>query len=134
MAAVAITAANVALSGTGQTTISVTAGGAITQGQVVRVNNGQYVEADHTTSTLAQAAGVSLTKMTAASDGGVVVTEGLMYIGGTLTKGATYYLGGSAGTLVPFADLTAGDYITPVGVAYSTNQLYVLPYASGQTI
>jgi len=130
MAAVTITAGNVALSDTGQTYLVGTLGGTVTQGQVVRVNNGAYVAANNTTSADADCAGVAITKGDS-GDACLIVTKGKIAAGGTLTLGQEYYVGNSAGTYGPQSDVTAGDYISAIGIAVSTNELYVLPYASG---
>lgn len=42
----------------------------------------------------------------------------------TLVAGTPYYLG-SAGAIIPFADLTTGNWMTQVGYAYSTSSFMV---------
>jgi hypothetical protein len=54
-----------------------------------------------------------------------VIKDGDLTVGAVLTKGVGYYLGGTAGTIVPVADLTTGDYTCFLGIAKSTSVLAV---------
>ena len=55
---------------------------------------------------------------------GYVATEGsVILVGTTMTVGLTYYLGATAGEIVPEADLTTGNRVTRLGTAASATQL-----------
>lgn len=43
----------------------------------------------------------------------------------TFTKGTPYFLGTTAGDIVPFADLASGDYVSYLGVAKTTTTFAV---------
>lgn len=54
-----------------------------------------------------------------------VLKGGDITIGATLEIGEAYYLGGTAGTIVPFTDLGANDYVVFIGIAKSASVLTV---------
>lgn len=127
MAALSITAANVNIGEAAVRLDKVTGGEAITQGMPVwkntSTNPAKYYKADSNASaSTATAAGIALTACS--GDGGTFVImsgEGvLMNLGATLVVGETYCVGATAGTIVPIADLTTGDYPFILGQATTT--------------
>lgn len=55
---------------------------------------------------------------------GYVATSGsIILVGATMAIGETYYLGATAGEIIPDADLTTGNYVTRLGTASSATQL-----------
>lgn len=127
MTALSITAANVLAASTASTRQG-SAGATITQGQVVYfdTDTNTYKLADTNSATAAarSPAGIALN---GASSGQplMVLTAGDVTIGATLSAGVAYYLGGTAGSIVPVADLTTGDYPAIIGIAKSTTVLAV---------
>ena len=81
--------------------------------------------------TTAAAKGIALTPGVA--DGyGIVATGGsIVLVGTTMTVGTTYNVGSTAGSIVPNADLTTGDYVTTLGTASSATQLDLAINATG---
>lgn len=132
MAALTITAANV-LPGSNAETRQGTAGATITQGQVVYLDSATntYKLADtNGAAALRSPAGIALNGASAGQPL-MVQTGGDITIGATLTAGTAYYLGGTAGTIVPVGDLTTGDYPVIIGIAKSTTVLAVKIVESG---
>lgn len=88
-----------------------------------RASDGQLELADADVLASGKCVGISL------NGGGVgqpidYIEEGDLTIDG-LTAGVTYAVSPTAGGIEPLADLTAGDYITILGVATSTTNLRV---------
>ena len=81
--------------------------------------------------TTAAAKGVAMTPGVA--DGyGIVATGGsVVLVGTTMTVGTTYNVGSTAGSIVPNADLTTGDYVTTLGTASTATQLDLAINATG---
>jgi hypothetical protein len=72
--------------------------------------------------------------MTPGIDGGyglVAISGSIILVGTTMLVGESYYAGATAGTIVPDADLTTGDYISRVGVASSATQILLAIEATG---
>jgi hypothetical protein len=133
MAAITITAANVA-PGQGATIRVVQFGEAVTAGMpcYLKAADNKYWKADaNAGSAEAAAAVITLTKGDA-NGYGAVITAGKMQIGATVTKGEPYFVGATAGDIVPAADLASGWYTTELGIASSTTELVVSINASGQ--
>lgn len=132
MSALSITAANVAwISGTKNT--SYNAGAAIAAGQPVYLdaatNTIKVCDADASAAT-ADCFGVAIS--TGVSGQPVTVqTDGTLTIGGTMTLGEVYFLGTTAGALIPAADLANPARTTIVGVATSTTVMTLKLYTSG---
>lgn len=126
MTAVSITAANVA-AGSNASQKSGIAGATITAGQVLYYDSAttSYKLADTDGATaLRTPAGIALH---GASSGQPItmLTKGLITIGGTVTAGTPYFLGATAGTIVPFADLTTGAYPCFLGIATTSGILNI---------
>jgi hypothetical protein len=55
---------------------------------------------------------------------GYVATGGsVILVGTTMAVGEVYYVGGTAGSIIPHGDLTTNDYVSRIGTAASTTQL-----------
>ncbi|WP_420406921.1 hypothetical protein [Hoeflea sp.] len=127
MTALSITAANVIAAG-GANVENGVAGATITQGEVVYRDTSTskfgLADCDSATANVRVAYGIALN---GASDGQPlrVLKSGDITIGATLTIGAAYYLGATAGEIVPYADLVEDDYIVFLGVAKSASVLSV---------
>lgn len=125
MANVTITANNV-VPGTDADIKYGRAGVAITAGQVVYLSDAtkKYALADNNDATgnVRTAVGIAL-NVAALNQPVAVQTGGELTIGGTLVVGATYYLSDTPGAIAPAADLTAGEYVTIIGVAVSASVL-----------
>jgi hypothetical protein len=129
-----ITAASCVPATTGaQFDISHVAGEAITAGQPVYVKaaDSKLYKADANASS-ATAAAVGIAVCNAAAGQPCAFQKGGdLTIGGTMTKGAIYYVSETAGGICPEADLMAGDYVTQLGYAKSTTVLTVRVNATG---
>ena len=66
---------------------------------------------------------VALSAMPAASGGKCIVLQNgdRVNLGAILTKGVTYYMGRTAGTIVPFSDLATPDKVVPLIYAETTS-------------
>lgn len=134
MAALSITAANV---GTNSTSCvidsSITYGETITQGQPVyrKASDQLYYKADaNASSATAEAIGIAMTSG-AANQPGVICKGGNIKIGATTAVGQIYCVGATAGEIVPYGDLTTGDYVTILGYGSSTSTIFVDVTATG---
>lgn len=128
MTALSITAANV-LAGTGAVIEYGTAGAAVTAGQAVYLDEavtGKYQLADTNSATAAarKARGIAL-HAAASGQPLAILKSGSITIGATVTPGVAYYLGGTAGAIVPVGDLTTGDYPCLIGMATSATAINV---------
>lgn len=128
MAALTITAANVAVGASTTKTRLVQAGEALTQGQAVYLNttdNKWYRADSNASATTARAGAIVLSP--AATNGYAIISvpaelpgQSLINLGATLVVGQVYCVGATAGSIVPITDLTTGDYVTILGVAQTT--------------
>lgn len=136
MADLSITAANV-IAGVGARKALGTAGATITAGKVVYLdaadNEYKLADTDSATEAVRSPAGIALN---GASDGQplVVLEEGPITIGATMTAGTVYYLSPNAGGIAPVADILAGDYPVIIGIATSTTVLNVNIQEAGVAI
>lgn len=136
MSDLSITAANV-LAGSGATTRLGTAGATITAGKAVYLdssdNEYKLADCDSATAAVRSPVGIALN---GASDGQplVVLTEGPITIGATMTAGIAYYLSPNAGGICPVADVLTGDYPVILGIATSTTVLDVNIQEAGVAI
>lgn len=127
MTALSITAANV-IAGTGATVENGLAGATITAGQLVYQDpdTKKYGLADCNSATVAvrTVRGIALN---GAADGQPlrILKAGDITIGATMTVGAAYYLGGTAGTIIPAADLATADFVSLIGIAKTATVLTV---------
>lgn len=125
MADLSITAANVRLATALAQVVVLRVSEIVDAGEVVYKNGDKYSLADASAQATAAASYVALTNGVA--DGFIVaVKTGLVYVGtSALTKGVQYVVSATAGKIAPIGDLSTGDYITHVGVAATTDTLYV---------
>jgi hypothetical protein len=127
MAAITITAANVAWV-SGPTLSDQIAGEAFTAGMAVyQADNGTWLKAQGD-GTEAEAGdnnvGVALfTADAAGARGSIASTGAVVAYGAVLTKGLVYIVGDTAGSIYPSADAGSGDQMTILGLAISTSQL-----------
>lgn len=133
MADLTITAANVKPL-TGATLQTVTYGETIDQGESVYLSANKYYKADADASEAAAAA-VAIAITPGVADGvGVIATRGSINVGATLTQGEIYVVSGNAGGIAPEGDLASGDYVTIIGIARSSSELYINIIASGAQV
>lgn len=86
--------------------------------------DGEYLLADADLSAAAKAA--SAIAITPGIDGGqgIIATAGnLIFVGATMVVGTTYFLGPTAGDVVPYADLSIGDYVVRLGTARTATEI-----------
>jgi len=98
-------------------------GGTITPGIPVYVaTDGMYEACDADVAASALCAGIALTS---GSDGqrGFIQTEGYITIGATIAIGQTYVVSTNAGKIALESDITTGDFMCILGVAYSATVL-----------
>lgn len=100
-------------------------GDTISPGQpLYRQADGEHSRSDADASALTKAVvGIA---MTPGIDGGqgVMVDEGnIILVGATMTVGVTYFAGPSLGEIVPYADLSTGDYVVRIGTAKSATEM-----------
>jgi hypothetical protein len=134
MSDISITATSV-LQGGNAVVVHGIAGAAITAGQVVYLDaaTGKWKLADANGSGTTHPGGIALNG--AASGQPVAVqTSGDITVGGSLTAGSRYYLSGTAGGIMPEADLTTGDNVALLGLAKSTTVLALKITEPGVTL
>lgn len=133
MADLTITAASVQPLA-GATTINVTYGEAVTQGQVVRDGgDGEYYLADNDATDEDVAAGIAITP---GGDGefGIIATAGPVDVGAPLTVGTIYCLSDTPGGICPSTDLANPQKVTILGVATAAGSLDLDINVSGATV
>lgn len=120
------TAANVSLTtDDGFTFTKVQYGESVTQGMPVyrSTSDSKYYQTDANTEVAtSQAAGIALTPGIV-DEYGLIVNEGSVDIGATLTVGETYVVSGTKGKIAPIGDLTSGDWVCILGIAETTSKL-----------
>lgn len=123
MAVLTITDANVKPGAQASIEYRGLAAGAVRRGRPVYIDaNDQIQECANSSEALAEAVGIALNQ---ADDGQPVayVKSGEEFEpGATLVFPETYYVGDSAGDIIPAADLGSGDYVTPLFTAKSTSK------------
>jgi len=126
MADLSVVAAEV-LAVSGSTSSRGTAGATITAGQVVYLDptSGKYKLAQGDDATTDLVVGIA---SHGASDGQPlqVLTGGVVDLGVTLTVGEIYVLSsGTAGGIAPKGDLSAGNYVSVIGIAQTADNLLI---------
>lgn len=135
MADLIITPGSVKPIGGSAQTLYVQVGVEVTQGEsLYRGEDRKYYKAD---SNLSQEAatviGIALTP--ALADGYCLIqTSGRIHLGAALTKGELYVVGATGGSIAPFSDLVAGDWISFLGLASSASELILQPEHRGVLI
>lgn len=127
MAAITITAANVAWV-SGPTLGDQISGGAFIAGQpVYQADNGTWLVAQGDGTEIEAGKnnlGIALfTSDAAGARGSIAVPSAVVSYGAVLTKGLIYIVGDTAGSIYPSADAGSGDQVTVIGLAISTSQL-----------
>lgn len=77
--------------------------------------------------------GIAMTPGVDAGYGYVATGGSIILVGTTMAVGESYYVGATAGTIVPDADLTTGDYVSRIGTGASATQLDLSIKATGIT-
>lgn len=129
MADLTITAANVQLMSTSTKYVAGIYGETVGHAQPVylKESDGRWWKADAVTSAATAAVGgISLTPG-AAGEPGIIVQNGPMDVGATLTAGEIYVLSSNAGKICPEADLSSAERVTIIGVALAADSLDVQP-------
>lgn len=129
MAAITITAANVAWV-SGPVLSDQIAGGAFTAGQVIyQADNGTWLKAQGDGTAIEAGSnnlGVALfTSDAAGARGSVAIDDAIVSYGAVLTAGIVYMIGDTAGSIYPTADAGSTDKVTVLGLAISTSQLKI---------
>lgn len=122
MAALTVTAVRP----TANTEISiVNYGETISAGEVLyRAASGKHLKADADASALTKAAkGLAMTPGVDNGQGVIATSGNVILVGATMSVGTTYFLGPTAGQIVPFGDLSSNDYVTRLGTAKSATEL-----------
>lgn len=125
MTALSVTAANV-VAGSDAVRDTGTAGAAITAGQALYYDQttAKWALADTNSATAAARVASAIALNSASLNQPISVQKGGdLTIGATMTAGLAYYLGGTAGAIVPVGDLTTGDYPEIIGIAKSATVL-----------
>ena len=136
MAELTITAANIIpVSGYREKTLL--SASAITQGQAIYINSSnQWAIADADAAATATTPAIALNEATAANQPVQGITGGDVGFGAILTANEVYCCsadtpaGQNAGGIIPLADLSSGDFLAILGVATTTSNLHMLPYAT----
>ena len=135
MADLSVVAADV-VSVSGATTIRGTAGVTITAGQLVYLNSstGKYALAQGDAATTDSVVGIAAH---GASNNQPlqIITGGVVDLGVTLTVGEIYVLSAAAaGGIAPKGDLSAGEFVSVVGVAQTADNLLMGIINSGVAV
>lgn len=69
--------------------------------------------------------GIAITAGVDAGYGYIATGGNIILVGATMTVGAKYYLGPTAGEIVPFADLASADNVVELGTAISATELKI---------
>ena len=111
------------------------AGAAVTAGQPVYLDDttGKYLLSDNNASGKKTVRGIAL-HAAATNQPLAIQRKGEITIGATLTAGSAYYLSGTAGGIMPEADLTSGMDVVMLGLAKSTTVLVLDVRAPGVTL
>lgn len=92
----------------------------------------KYLPADSNASAVAAgASGITITPSVDNGYGYIAIDEPIVLVGATMAVGETYYVGATAGQIIPSADLATGDFVTRLGTAAATNQLNLSIQATG---
>lgn len=135
MADLAVVPASVGPNSSGTVARSVQVGAAVTAGQpLYRAADTKYYPCDALTEEAAQASVVAISD--AVADGYVyVATPGVdLLLGVALTTGVMYAVSATSGGIAPIDDLTAGQFITTLGIARDATALRLRIDATGVTV
>jgi hypothetical protein len=107
-------------------------GATIAAGQPIVKSGTKYVPADaNASAALAAAEGIAVTP--GVDDGHGIMAFGgpIILVGTTMAVGETYLVAPTAGSIMPNADKTTGDYVTRLGTAATATQLNLAISATG---
>lgn len=115
--------------------VDATAGATLTAGQLVyqdTADSNKMKLSDAQTATAAARTVYGLT-LNGASNGQPVkiLRSGTVTIGATVATGQVYAMSAAAGMICPYGDIVSTDYVSVVGVAINTTQIYVNVTNSG---
>ena len=133
MADLSITTGNVELLPSGNRSIRpVQFGETVAIGEVVYSHtDGKFYRTDNN-DTAAKSIAAGITLLGGATNGwGIIVTEGSMDLGATLTVGEIYVVSSNLGKICPESDISSGKYVTVLGVATATDAFLVTIIPSG---
>lgn len=136
MAALTITAANVAKGSNAKTSTGI-AGATITAGQVVYLDaaTGKYLLTDADSATVAARSVTGVALHGSLNNQPLTIqTGGDITIGATVAPGVGYYSSATAGGIAPVADNTTGVYPTFLGFGTSTTVIKLDPVAAGVAV
>lgn len=109
-------------------------GATVSAGQPVYQDtaDGEYklTDADASLAT-AKARGIAMTPGVDGGYGIIARSGSIILVGTTMTQGVTYYVGPTAGEIVPDGDVASADYVTQLGTASSATQLRLAIEATG---
>ncbi len=114
--------------------VSVTFGATISVGQPVYLDtaDSKYKLADNNfSSATATVRGVAMTPGVDTGYGLVATSGSIILVGTTMAVGETYYVGATAGEIVPDADLSTGMYVSRIGTATSATEIKLAIEATG---
>lgn len=134
MADLVITAGNV-VADSAASKISGTAGETITAGMAVYQDTStkKWMKALSDSAAHAAASGIALNGASL-NQPLSILTEGTITIGATVTVGETYYVSNTAGGIIPYADLSAAEYVTMIGIGLTASTIAVKFIASGVAV
>lgn len=136
MTALSVTPANV-IKGANATVEDVLAGVSIAAGQPVYLYSDSTREVrladSNASAATAQAYGIAL-HAAAANQPLKIITRGSFTTGATMTAGVFYFVGATAGEIVPYGDLTTADKVCKLFYASSTTVGVLLIEYTGVTL
>ncbi len=109
-------------------------GATITAGQTLYLDaaDNKYKLADaNASSSTAAIKAVAMTPGVDTGYGIVAISGSIILVGTAAAVGTTYFVGQTAGSIVPHADLTTSDYTSRVGTAETTTQILLAIEATG---
>lgn len=100
-------------------------GATIAAGQTLyRHTDTEHLLADADASALTKAVqGIALTPGIDGGQGIIATAGNVILVGATMTVGVTYFQGPTAGEIVPYGDLSTGDYVVRIGTAKTTTEM-----------
>jgi len=100
--------------------------------KVLRTLRPQYKLADcNASSATAAVVGVAVTPGVDTGYGYIATSGSIVLVGTTMAVGSSYYVGGTAGTHIPEADLATNDYVSRTLTASSATQAILSIEATG---
>lgn len=89
-----------------------------------RHTDNEHLLADADASALTKVVrGIAITEGVDGGQGLIATGGNIIFVGATMTAGVTYFLGPTAGDVVPYGDLSTGDYVVRLGTAKSATEI-----------